>query len=140
MPRNEDPALEEAGLTTELVAASCARVFAMAVGNEPAEDLTGWIGAVNAASDVIGGGGESDVEINLSRFADTLRSAFGRAVNPDLPPVPAEELTDAVRMGWQAVTRHVNNVFAMDSKEARKIENHEAAIVEFVKTRSATPK
>lgn len=140
MPRTVDPALEEAGLSEDVVAASIARVFGMMVGQEEPGDEAGWLGVVYRASEIIGGDGEDDVQLFLPRFADTLRNAYGRALDPDYQPVPADELTEVVRLGWQAVARHLTQVFAMDPKEARKLDQHEASIVDFVKTRSATPK
>lgn len=140
MPRTVDPALEEAGLSEDVVAASIARVFGMMVGQEESGDEAGWLGVVYKASEIIGGDGEDDVQLYLPRFADTLRNAYGRTIDPDYQPVPADELTEVVRLGWQAVTRHLVQVFAMDPKEARKLDQHEASIVDFVKTRSATPK
>jgi len=139
MPRT-DPALEEAGLSEEVVAASIARVFGLMVGQEEPGDEVGWLGVVYKAAEIIGGDGEDDVPIFLPRLSDTLRNAYGRAIDPDYQPVQAESLSDSVRLGWQAVTRHLVQVFAMDSKEARRLEQHEASIVEFVKSRSATPK
>lgn len=140
MPRTVDPALEEAGLSEDVVAESIGRVFGMMVGQEEAGDHSGWLGVVYKAAEIIGGSGEDDVTLLLPRFCDTLRSAYGRALDPDYQPVPADELTEAVRLGWQAVARHLTQVFAMDPKEARKLDQHEASIVAFVKSRSATPK
>lgn len=140
MPRTVDPALEEAGLSEEVVAESIARVFGMMVGQTEPGDEAGWLGVVHRAAETIGGDGEDDVQLYLPRFADTLRNAYGRTIDPDYQPVPADELTEVVRLGWQAVTRHLVQVFAMDAKEARKLDQHEASIVAFVKTRSATPK
>lgn len=140
MPRTVDPALEEAGLSEEVVAASIARVFGLMIGQDESGDEAGWLGVVARASEIIGGDGDNDVDLFLPRFADTLRSAYGRAIDPDYQPAPAEGLTEEVRLGWQAVARHLTQVYAMDPKEARKLDQHEASIVAFVKTRSATPK
>ena len=140
MPRTVDPALEEAGLSEEVVAESIARVFGLMVGQTEPGDEAGWLAVVHRAADTIGGNGEDDVQLHLPRFADSLRNAYGVAIDPDYQPVPAGELTEVVRLGWQAVTRHLVQVFAMDAKEARGLDNHEASIVAFVKSRSATPK
>ena len=140
MPRTADPALEEAGLSEDAVAASIGRVFGLMIGQEEAGDPIGWAGVVSAATSVLGGQDDSEVTLSLPEVADHLRFAYGRTVDPDYQMSPAASLTPVVRMGWEAVTRHILNVFALDSQEARKLEQHEAKIVEFVKRRSATTK
>lgn len=141
MSRTADPALEEAGLTEEIVAASISRVFGKMVGQDEVGEYPGWLSAVRLASTVIGGGGESDVQIHAQRFADDLRHAYSSAIDPDYQPTHVSELSESARLGWQAVARHVCNVFAMDPQEARRLEQHEDNIVQYVKTRSsATPK
>lgn len=142
MPRTADPALEEAGLSEEDVAASLGRVFGLMIEHAegPAGDPIGWGRVVSAARDVFGGDEESEVQLKLPELSDFFRLAYGRGVDPDYQASPAATLRPDVRMGWEAITRHLLNVFALESKEARKLEMHEAQIVEFVKKRSATPK
>ncbi len=142
MPRQLDPALEEAGLTEEAVATSIQKVFGMMISSaEPAGEEQGWLAVVKAASDVFGGGGDSEIVISLPEAADFFRLAYGRALDPDYQAAPAGTLVPAIRDGWQAVTRHLTNLFNLDPQEARKLEQHESRIVEFVKARSsATPK
>lgn len=138
MPRT-DPALEEAGLSEEVVAGSIARVFGLMLGQEePVGEDVGWSAVVRTASAIFGGEDESDVEVPLHKIADVFRESYGRAIDPDYQP--DAQLSESARLGWQAVTRHLLNVFSMDSKEARFIERHEAQVVAFVKSRSATPK
>lgn len=140
MPRTIDPTLDEAGLDEDVVAGSIARVFGLMLDSkEPAGEPVGWLAVVRATADLLGGEDESDVQVPLHKFADTIRSAYGYALDPDYNPCPPEELPPAVRLGWQAVTRHLINVFSMDSKEARLLESHEARMAEYVKA-SATPK
>lgn len=143
MPRTADPALEEAGLSEDIVAASIARVFGMMVGKELADDeelSPGWLGVVAQATEILGGSGDDDVVLPLPKFCAALREAYGRRIDPDYQPAPADDLTAEVRFGWEAVARHLCQVFAMDPQEARKLDQHEANIVQFVKKRSATPK
>lgn len=140
MPRTADPALEEAGLSEEDVAVSLSRVFGLMIGEEDAGDPIGWAGVASVATSVLGGGGDSEVQIRLPELSDHFRMAYGRSLDPDYQMSPAATLTPVVQMGWEAVTRHLLNVFALDSQEARKLERHEAEIVEFVKKRHATPK
>lgn len=143
MPKTADPALEEAGLDEEVVAGSISRVYGKMVdhqGDEPCGDIEAWTRVVGAATNVLGGSSEADVNIQLSELADHLRTVYGRTLDEDYEPVPAAALPEKVRLGWQAVTRHLVNVFSFDPQEARRLEQHEDKIVEFVRSRSATTK
>lgn len=143
MPRTTDPALEEAGLDEDVVAGSLARVFGAMTGRGSDEvgDHDAWVAVVARAAGTIGGESDSDVTLSLPKFAASLRAAYGFALNPDYEPISEEALPPDIALAWQAVTRHVVNVFSFDSKEARLLERHEAQIVDLVKSRAtATPK
>lgn len=141
MPRTADPVLEECGLSEEAVAESIGRVFGSTINSDgDAGESYGWMRVVQAASSAFGGSDDSEVQLNLPELCDFFRLAYGRAIDPDYQMSPAATLTSAVRMGWEAVTRHLLNVFALDQQEARKLEQHEANIVAFVRKRHSTPK
>lgn len=142
MPKVADPVLEECGLDEASVAESVSRVFGMAIDHDgPAGESHGWANVVKAAAGVFGGDEEKEVQLKLHELSDYFRLAYGRAVDPDYQMSPAATLTSGVRLGWEAITRHLLNVFALDPQEARKLEQHEANVVAFVKKRhTATPK
>lgn len=141
MPATRESALDESGLSIDIAAESIARVFGAVVGVESAGDPVGWIAVVRGAEEAVGPDDEKDFALAIPDFANHLRIIYGVALDPDYTAVDAAVLPPIMRLAWEAVTRHLLNLFAFDNQEARKLDQHEAQIVKFILGRAtATPK
>lgn len=126
-----DEVLVENGMKLEGVAASAARVFSAVVGVPMNGESPGWLAVARLANSMFAGGMNDNSPVTFVAFAEMLRKAFARAEAPAKELAPFETLKPAVRAAWEAVARHMGNLFNFERDEAARLETHEKRMAEF---------
>lgn len=136
-----DEALDECGLTFGDVAISAAKVFGGASGMTDDIDVEhdGWQAVATVAGAHFQTAEDTEETMSFTQFAQILHKAFARAGDPDQDLPGFDSLTRLLQVAWIAVARHMANVFNMEPAEARRLESHEGAMVDWAKLQIATP-
>lgn len=130
-----DP-LEDTGLSWEDVATTASIVYARLTDVEVDPGDGGWMSVARHAGAMFGqdeSADEGDVEIPLPQLASQLRRAYARAIGGEGDIPEWADLAPKFRDAWEGVTRHMSNVFGMDSTEARRLGQHEDRMVAHMK-------
>lgn len=132
-----DAVLEELGLTFEDAGLSLARVFLRVTGNSPEEadpEDAAWVAVAVRAAAMFRDADEAEITLSFSQFGQMLRRAYARGRDSDDDDLPGfDTVPKVVQVAWLAVARHASNLFNMEQAEARKLESHEGAIVDWAK-------
>lgn len=129
-----DP-LEDTGLEWADVAATAAAVYAKLAGVEIDPEDDGWLEVAKHAGAMFGqddGADEGEVTIPVYQLASQLRRAYARTRHAEGEIPEWIDLSPKFRLAWEGVTRHMSNVFGMDSTEARRLGQHEDRMVAFM--------
>jgi hypothetical protein len=131
--KHRDEVLTEIGFRPEKIPGTACRVFCMVTGAQLSEETPGWLAVAEFATAMFAGGVNDNAMVSFAAFAEMLRKAFARVEAPDRQLMPFDQLRPVVRAAWEAVARHLTNVFNFEREDVNRLGSHEKRMAEFAR-------